>query len=240
MTSKAERYPPQSAARVWIDRIADYESFRELDPFLISSDRLGFYRYEEKLREAAHSSRENEAAVTGYASVGGTPCVLVVMEPRFMAGTMGSVVGEKITRAFESAARRRLPVVSLSSSGGARMQEGVLSLMQMAKTAAAVYRHGRKGLLYLSVITDPTLGGVTASFVSLGDVLIGLEGARYGFTGKRIIEETTREALPEDFQTVEYAFRHGQVDCVTAEKDLRDILIHLLRLHRKGKRRCRI
>lgn len=120
------------------------------------------------------------------------------------------------------------------------MQEGVFSLMQMAKTAAAVYRHGKKGLLYLSVITDPTLGGVTASFASLGDILIALKGARYGFTGRRIVEETTHEALPDDFQTAEYAFRHGQVDYVTEEAGLRDILSCLLRLHGKEKRRCRI
>ena len=120
------------------------------------------------------------------------------------------------------------------------MQEGVFSRMQMAKTAAAVYRHGKKGLLYLSVITDPTLGGVTASFASLGDILIALKGARYGFTGRRIVEETTHEALPDDFQTAEYAFRHGQVDYVTEEAGLRDILSCLLRLHGKEKRRCRI
>ena len=138
MTNAAKGGLPRLTARMWIDRLADGGSFREMDSLMRSADRLGFYRYEDKLKEAVHNSGENEAVVTGYASVGGYPCVLAVMEPRFMAGTMGSVVGEKITRAFESAAKRRIAVVSLSSSGGARMQEGVFSLMQMAKTAAAV------------------------------------------------------------------------------------------------------
>jgi acetyl-CoA carboxylase carboxyl transferase subunit beta len=150
-----------------------------------------------------------------------------------MMGSMGLVAGEKIALAFKMAARMKLPVITFSASGGARIQEGVISLVQMAKTSAAVQEHARKKLLYISVICDPTLGGVTASFASLADIIIGEKGARFGFTGKRIIEESTHERLPDDFQTVEYAKRCGMVDIVVNKTDMKDMLKNLLSIHIK-------
>ena len=151
-----------------------------------------------------------------------------------MMGSLGVVAGEKLARMFEAARRRRLPAVTLSASGGARMQEGTLALYQMAKTVSAVRAHAARGLFYLSVICDPTMGGVTASFASLGDVILGLQGARFGFTGRRIVEETTHETLPDSFQTAEYAKAHGQLDRIVSEEELRAEIVRLLRLHQRG------
>ena len=228
--------PARRSAREQIARLADAGSFREINAVLPSVDPLHFPEYRQKLNAAQERSGELEGVLTGRAAVQQCPCMLIVMEPAFLMGTMGSVVGEKIVRAFEAAARRRYPVVSLAASGGARMQEGVYALMQMAKTTAAVYRHGRRGLLYISVISDPTLGGVSASFASLGDVVLALKGARYGFTGRRLVEETTHEQLPEDFQTADYCLWHGQVDMVVEEERLRDTVGRLLRLHQRKRR----
>ena len=227
------RFP---CARMRIHRLADGGSFQEADRSLIPRDFLGFEGYEDKLREGRLRSHENEAVVTGYARIGGYPCMLGVMEPNFMMGTLGVVVGEKLTRMFETARRRRLPALTLSASGGARMQEGALALYQMAKTVSAVRAHAARGLFYLSVICDPTLGGVTASFASLGDIILAEPGALIGFAGPRVIQQTIGETLPEGFQRAEFQMEHGFVDAVVPRKDLRDTLIRLLKLHGKGER----
>ena len=213
--------------------VVDQGSFCEMDKNLISGNPLKFIDYKEELEKAQKESGEKEAVISGYAKIGGIPCVVFILEPKYMMGSMGSVVGEKITRAFEVASRKRIPVISFSASGGVRMQEGVLSLMQMAKTAGAVYRHRRKKLLYISVICDPTLGGVTASYASLADIIIAEENARYGFTGKRIIKKTIGVSLPADFQQARYAQKKGQIDMVIKQENMRDMLITLLELHKQ-------
>jgi acetyl-CoA carboxylase carboxyl transferase subunit beta len=166
--------------------------------------------------------------VTGVARIGGLPAVLGVFEFGFLGGSMGSVVGEKLARAIELAVDKHLPVVIVSASGGARMQEGILSLMQMAKTSAALDRLGRRGLPYLSVLTDPTTGGVTASFAMLGDVILAEPRALIGFAGPRVIAETIRQPLPEGFQRSEFLLAHGQLDLIVERRDLKDTLVRLL------------
>lgn len=221
---------PNSARRK-LYNIIDERSFIETNSELISKNILYFSDYDRKLMIAKLNSNENEAVITGYAKIGNHPCMIIIFEPKFMMGTMGTVVGEKITRTFEDATEAMLPVISITSSGGARMQEGVMSLMQMVKTVGSLNQHSKRGLLYISVISDPTLGGVTASFASLGDIIIAEENARFGFTGKRIVEETTREILPDDFQSAQYAKVHGQVDLITKEEHLKKILQKILYLH---------
>ena len=163
--------------------------------------------------------------------------MVFILEYQFMLGSMGSMEGEKIVRAFEKASRKRLPIVSFSASSGARMQEGVLSLVQMAKTAGTVYQHSKKKLLYISVICDPTLGGVTASYASLADIIIAEDNARFGFTGKRIIEKTINKPLPVDFQSASYAQKKGKVDLIVKPEELRNELITLLVFHKKNRRK---
>ncbi|SHI22602.1 acetyl-CoA carboxylase carboxyl transferase subunit beta [Sporobacter termitidis DSM 10068] len=218
-------------AREKLKRIVDDNSFSELDRNLLPINILRFPGYDEKLKKARASSSENEAVISGFAAINKQPCIILIFEPLFMMGSMGSVVGEKITRAFELAIKKKLPVITITASGGARMQEGVYSLMQMSKTASAVYRHSQQGLLYISVLSNPTLGGVTASFASLGDIVIAEENAQIGFTGKRIIEETTRTKLSDDFQSARFIKEHGFADMVAQEEDLRPILAKLLQLH---------
>lgn len=177
----------------------------------------------------------NEAVVTGEGTIGGYPAVIGVMDSRFRMGSMGSVVGEKIARAAERAVTKRYPFILFSASGGARMQEGVLSLMQMAKTSAALERMHREKVLFISVLTNPTTGGVSASFASLGDINIAEPGALIGFAGRRVIEQTVRQKLPEDFQTAEFLLKHGQLDMVVPRTELREMLIRLLDLHSYGR-----
>ena len=214
--------------------ITDEGSFRELDGELMSRDVLDFPGYDQKLRNARLSSREKDAVVCGTAEIGGCPCALFVMDPNFMMGSMGAVVGEKITRLFESATELGLPVVGFTVSGGARMQEGILSLMQMAKTSAAVRRHSDAGLLYLTILTDPTLGGVTASFAMDGDIIIAEPGATIGFAGPRVIEQTIRKKLPQGFQTAEFLLEHGFVDLIVPRHEQKETIASLLKLHRQG------
>ncbi len=214
--------------------ITDEGSFRELNGELMSRDILDFPGYDQKLRNARLSSREKDAVVCGTAEIGQYPCALFVMDPNFMMGSMGTVVGEKITRLFESAAELHLSVVGFTVSGGARMQEGILSLMQMAKTSAAVRRHSNAGLLYLTVLTDPTLGGVTASFAMDGDIIMAEPGATIGFAGPRVIEQTIRKKLPQGFQTAEYLLDHGFVDLIVPRHEQRETIASLLRLHQMG------
>jgi acetyl-CoA carboxylase carboxyl transferase subunit beta len=208
------------------DRIAslvDPGSFQEIDAELTSRDPLQFTAgtpYAEKLAGARERTGLNEAILVGRATVGGTPAVVGAMDFRFIGASMGSAVGEKVARAFELATAERLPVVLAIASGGARMQEGMLSLMQMAKTSAAVARHDAAGLGYLAVLTHPTTGGVTASFATLADVTLAEPGARVGFTGPRIIEQNTPEKLPKDFQSAESMLAHGMIDEVLSRDRL--------------------
>ena len=172
--------------------------------------------------------------ICGTAALEGQNCCLFAMEPYFMMGSMGSAVGEKITRLFEYATDHRLPVIGFTVSGGARMQEGLLSLMQMAKTSAAVKRHSDAGLLYVAVLTDPTTGGVTASFAMEADIILAEPGATVGFAGARVIEQTTRKSLPKGFQTAEFVLEHGFVDRIVPRAGQRQLLSELLRLHNGG------
>ncbi len=203
----------------------------EYDADMISEDPLEFPGYKKKLEQQRDKSGLADAVVTGEGTIGGFPVVLAVMSFDFFSGSMGSVVGEKITRAIERATQKGYPLIIFSSSGGARMQESILSLMQMAKTSAALQRHNDKGGLFVSVFTDPTLGGVSASFAMLGDIILAEPGAIVGFAGRIVIEQTIRQKLPDNFQTAEFNLSHGQIDKVVHRKDMRQTLIQLLDLH---------
>ena len=216
--------------------LTDEDSFSELDGSLMSKDVLGFPGYDQKLRNAKLASREKEGVVCGAAKIGGEPCALFVMDPNFMMGSMGTVVGEKIARLFEYAAQHSLPVVGYTVSGGARMQEGILSLMQMAKVSAALLRHSQAGNLYLTVLTAPTPGGVTASFAMDGDIIMAEPGATIGFAGARVIEQTIRKKLPQGFQKAEFLLEHGFVDLIVPRGEQRETIARLLRLHRREER----
>ncbi|NWL89796.1 acetyl-CoA carboxylase carboxyl transferase subunit beta [Paenibacillus sp. 79R4] len=209
----------------------DEDSFLEYDRDLVSEDPLEFPGYATKLEQQALKSGLREAVVTGEGTIGGFPVVVAVMSFDFFTGSMGSAVGEKITRAIEAATEKRLPIIIFSTSGGARMQESILSLMQMAKTSAALARHHEQGGFYISVITDPTTGGVSASFAMLGDIIIAEPGAVFGFAGRIVIEQTIRQKLPEDFQTAEFNLQHGQLDLVVHRKELKAMLTKLIDLH---------
>ena len=221
-------------ARERITHTFDAGSFQELDADVTSVDFLSFPGYAEKLEKARKTTGENEAVLCGTAAIGGMFCATFVMDSSFIMASMGSAVGEKITRAAEYAQKHRLPLVIFSASGGARMQEGILSLMQMAKTSAAIRRFSDAGGLYISVFTHPTTGGVTASFASLGDVTLAEPGALIGFAGPRVIRQTIGQELPDGFQRAEYLEEHGFVDQIVPRGQLRDTLAQLLALHRKG------
>lgn len=212
----------------------DHGSFRELFPKLPPQDPLAFPGYRDKLEAAQRKTGLNEAAVAAVGTIDGRRCVVGVLDSRFFLGSMSSAVGEKLTLAIEYAWKNQLPLIIFSASGGARMQEGILSLMQMAKTSAALGRFDQRGLLYISVLTDPTTGGVTASFASLGDVILAEPGALIGFAGPRVIQQTIGETLPEGFQRAEFQMEHGFVDAVVSRDNMRDTLSRLLRLHEKG------
>ncbi|MBR3760811.1 MAG: acetyl-CoA carboxylase carboxyltransferase subunit beta [Ruminococcus sp.] len=224
-------YHGRLSAQERIQITVDKESFCELDSGMTSGNPIDFPDYEEKQKESAEKTGISEAVVTGTATIKGSPCVVGIMDSRYMMGSMGSVVGEKISRAFEYAAENNLPVVMFTASGGARMQEGIVSLMQMAKTSGAVKLHSDKGGLYITVMTDPTTGGVTASFASLGDIIIAEPKVLIGFAGRRVIENTIRQRLPEDFQLAEFMFEKGFVDMIVERRKMRSVLSHLLKLH---------
>ncbi|MGD9677591.1 MAG: acetyl-CoA carboxylase, carboxyltransferase subunit beta [Vulcanibacillus sp.] len=211
--------------------VLDDGNFFEYDADLLSVDTLNFEGYMDKLLSDMEKTDLKEAVVTGEGTIGGYPIVIGVMDSRFRMGSMGSVVGEKITRAIEKAVIKRYPFILFSASGGARMQEGLLSLMQMAKTSAALGRLHEEGILYISVLTNPTTGGVSASFASLGDINIAEPNALIGFAGRRIIEQTIRQDLPDDFQTSEFLLKHGQLDMIVHRKDMKKTLNKLLSLH---------
>ena len=217
-----------------LSSVLDPGSFRELHEKLTASDPLRFPGYGAKLDGARRKTGMNEAVVTATGTIGGVRCVAGVLDSRFLMGSMSAAVGEKLTLAIEYAGKNKLPLILFAASGGARMQEGILSLMQMAKTSAALARFSEKGLLYISVLTDPTTGGVTASFASLGDVTLAEPGALIGFAGPRVIRQTIGQELPDGFQRAEYLEEHGFVDQIVPRGQLRDTLAQLLALHRKG------
>ncbi|WP_142829308.1 acetyl-CoA carboxylase, carboxyltransferase subunit beta [Planococcus soli] len=217
-----------------INGLLDAGSFESMDDHLKSENPLGFPGYAEKVQADSEKTGLNEAVLTGSGKLQGQDIVLAVMDSHFRMGSMGSVVGEKITRAIEAATDRKLPFIIFTASGGARMQEGVLSLMQMAKTSVALKRHSNEGLLFVSVLTHPTTGGVSASFASVGDINIAEPKALIGFAGRRVIEQTVREKLPEDFQTAEFLLDHGQLDAVVHRASMQNTLATIVRLHMKG------
>lgn len=221
-------------ARQRIGLVTDKGSFRELFSDIRSCNPLDFPGYTEKVETVTNASGEAEAVICGTAAVGGMATAIFAMEPYFMMGSMGSAVGERITRLFEYATAHRLPVIGFTVSGGARMQEGLLSLMQMAKTSASVKRHSDAGLLYTAVLTDPTTGGVTASFAMEADIILAEPGATVGFAGARVIEQTTRKALPKEFQKSEFVLEHGFIDRVAARPAQKKLLTEILRLHKGG------
>ncbi|MFC4737540.1 acetyl-CoA carboxylase, carboxyltransferase subunit beta [Bacillus daqingensis] len=209
----------------------DEGSFEEFDSGMIAKDPLGFPEYKEKSQKDRENSGLNEAIVTGRAAIEGRPVIIGVMDAGFRMGSMGSVVGEKIVRACDQAVKERMPLLLFAASGGARMQEGVVSLMQMAKTSTALQRLDEAGLPFISIMTHPTTGGVSASFASLGDINLAEPGALIGFAGRRIIEQTIRQKLPDDFQTAEFLLEHGQLDKVVHRHDMRGTLSLLLAVH---------
>ncbi len=221
-------------ARRRISQLFDENSFEELFSEIMPTDPLEFVdteSYKDRLQRAKEKTNLDDAVITGLASIEGHKMAVAVMDFDFMGGSMGSVVGEKVTRLIEKAIELRMPVLAITSSGGARMQESALSLMQMAKTSCAVSRLDDEGLLYVNLITEPTFGGVTASFGTLGDIIVAEQGARVGFAGRRVIEQTIRQKLPSDFQTAEYLLKYGQVDVVSARKDLRKTLANIFAMH---------
>jgi acetyl-CoA carboxylase carboxyl transferase subunit beta len=218
----------------WQQRLgitADEGSFSEFDSGMRSGNPITFPGYEEKIDELMKNCGTGEAVVTGLCKIKSFPCVIGIMDSRFMMASMGSVVGEKITRAIEYGTKNKLPVIIFSASGGARMQEGIISLMQMAKTSGAVARHTEAGQLYISVITDPTTGGVTASFAMLGDIILAEPGVTLGFAGKRVIQDTIGAVLPERFQTSEFVHEHGFVDAVYHRRELPEMIAKIIALH---------
>lgn len=221
-------------ARTRIKQLFDEGSFEELFAEVKPTDPLDFFdteSYKDRLSAAQNKTGLNDAVITGLAAIEGHKVATAVMDFDFMGGSMGSVVGEKVTRIMEKAIELKVPVLVVSSSGGARMQESALSLMQMAKTSCACARLDEAGILYINLITDPTFGGVTASFGTLGDIIVAEQGARVGFAGRRVIEQTIRQKLPSDFQTAEYLMKYGQVDVVSSRKKLRENLSNILAMH---------
>ena len=195
------------------------------------TDPIDFPSYKEKYESAREKSGETEGVVCGRGTIGGQDTCIFIMEPNFMMGSMGTVVGDRITALFEYATKNRLPIIGYTVSGGARMQEGILSLMQMAKTSGAVKRHSDAGNLYITVLTDPTTGGVTASFAMEGDIILAEPDCLVAFAGPRVIEQTIRQKLPKDFQTSEFVLQKGFIDSVVSRNDLKSTLVKLLKLH---------
>lgn len=226
-------YHSRISSRERLEYSVDKDSFLEFDKNMISKNPLDFEGYDQKQQDLRDKTGLNDAVITGEATVHGEKIVVGIMDSNYMMGSMGSVVGEKISRAFEYATENKLPVVMFTCSGGARMQEGIISLMQMAKTCAAAERHSEAGQLYISVMTDPTTGGVTASFASVADIVIAEPKVLIGFAGRRVIEGTIRQRLPENFQSAEFLMEHGFVDMIVERRKMRRTLAHLVRLHKK-------
>ena len=212
--------------------LADAKTFREQDKKLRTANPLDFPEYEEKLKANEERTGHADAVMTGVMKLNGIETAIAVMDGRFLMGSMGTVVGEKIVRITEYAGKKKLPLIIFSASGGARMQEGLYSLMQMAKTSAAVEKFKNEGGLFVSVLTNPTTGGVSASFANLGDIIIAEPKALICFAGPRVIEQTIGQKLPKGFQRAEFLLEHGMVDMVIERKDLKDVLYKILRMHR--------
>lgn len=225
-------------ARQRIDMLVDAKSFVEHDGDLESTNILGFPGYDKKLAKAREKGGK-ESVICGECKIGGVDTVLCVMDPDFMMASMGTITGEKITRAFEYATDNKLPVVVCSASGGARMQEGIMSLMQMAKTSGAVKRHSDEGLLYITVLTDPTTGGVTASFAMEGDIILAEPDTLVAFAGPRVIEQTIRQKLPKDFQSSEFVLEKGFIDAVVSRDNLKNTVAKLLKMHGYGSKEAK-
>lgn len=214
-----------------VRQIADKDSFKEFDSQMEAKNPLNYPGYEEKIASLQEKTGLKDAIITGECTIGGFPVILGVMDSGFMMASMGSVVGEKLTRAFEYATEHKLPVVVFTCSGGARMQEGIVSLMQMAKVSAAVAKHSEAGLLYITVLTDPTTGGVTASFAMLGDIILSEPKALIGFAGRRVIEQTIKQKLPDEFQHAEFLLEHGFVDKIVDREALPYTIRDILKIH---------
>lgn len=219
-----------------IEAIADNGTFEEFDKGMTSANPLNFPGYEEKVEKDQEKTGLNEAIVTGTAELNGIKFGIGVMDPRFRMGSMGSVVGEKICRIVDHCTEERLPFVLFTASGGARMQEGIISLMQMAKTSVSLEKHSDAGLLFISYMTHPTTGGVSASFASVGDINLAEPKALIGFAGRRVIEQTINEKLPDDFQTAEFLLEHGQLDKVVHRSEMKKTLATLFDMHREVKK----
>lgn len=219
------------SARRRIKQIIDEGTFEELDEYMQTTDPLNFEGYIKKIEMLQEKTKINEAVMTGIGKINGIETAIAVMDGNFMMGSMGSVVGEKITRCIEYAINYKLPLIIFCVSGGARMQEGIISLMQMAKTAAALKKLSEAGQLYISVLTDPTTGGVTASFASLGDIILAEPNALIGFAGPRVIEQTIKQKLPEGFQRSEFLLEHGFIDKIVERKEMKQILGKILEFH---------
>lgn len=226
-------YHMRMTANERVAMLFDEGTFESIDDHLKTENPLSFPAYTEKVEQDAKKTGLNEAVLTGVGKIEGRQVAIAIMDANFRMGSMGSVVGEKITRAVEKATELGIPVLIFTASGGARMQEGVLSLMQMAKTSVALNRHAEKGLLFVSIMTYPTTGGVSASFASVGDINLAEPKALIGFAGRRVIEQTVREKLPDDFQTAEFLLDHGQLDAVVHREEMKETLSKIIRLHVK-------
>lgn len=221
------------SAKERINQIFDKDSFIEMFQEIKVTNPLEFPGYEEKLKKAEQKSDLDEGVLCGVGNINSKKVATAIMDSNFMMGSMGSVVGEKITRLVEKAIQEKLPVILFCVSGGARMQEGIISLMQMAKTSSAIAKLDEAGLLYISVLTDPTTGGVTASFASLGDIILAEPGALIGFAGPRVIEQTIKQKLPEGFQSAEFLLEHGFIDKIVERKDMKNTLYNIVKMHQK-------
>ena len=221
------------SARRRIKQIADEGTFKEIGENILTKDPLNFEGYLKKVESLKEKTKIEEAVKCGTCEIEGQKVVLGVMDGNFLMGSMGSAVGERITLAIETAIKENLPLIMFCVSGGARMQEGIVSLMQMAKTSSAIAKLNEHGLLYISVLTDPTTGGVTASFASLGDIILAEPKALIGFAGPRVIEQTIKQKLPEGFQRSEFLLEHGFIDKIVERKDMKETLAKLIRLHTK-------
>jgi acetyl-CoA carboxylase carboxyl transferase subunit beta len=211
--------------------VADVDTWEEFDYKIAKNNPLDFPNYEDKLQQNEEKSGLHEAVLCGRAKIDGSKCILCVMDSHFMMGSMGYYVGEALTRSIEKATKEKLPIVIFTCSGGARMQEGMVSLMQMAKVSGALAKHSDAGLLYITVLTDPTTGGVTASFASLGDIILAERGALIGFAGRRVIEQTMRQKLPSDFQTAEFLLEKGFVDMIIDRQNGKQVIGKILGMH---------
>lgn len=222
-------------ARKRIDQLLDEGSFQEMFQNITTADPLDFADtepYKQRVSQARAKTKLEDAVVSGIGQINGNTVAIAVMDFEFMGGSMGSVVGEKVTLTMEEALNRKIPMIAVTASGGARMQESILSLMQMAKTSCAVAKLNEAGLLYITVLTEPTFGGVTASFATLGDIIIAEQDARIGFAGRRVIEQTIKQSLPADFQTANYLMKYGQVDIISPRAELKPTISKLIELHK--------